>query len=120
MTGLCTLTTYLRIPSKLHSCLSAEMPIVDHVVEWLLDSGTSNTVMGERYVHDLETRVEMVDNPKVCSTANGKIVLDKRVRTFIPSIQEEVFGFVLKDTASAASLGRLCTEHGCSFHLGLL
>ena len=94
-----------------------EVLMADYVVEWILDTGTSNAVINAPEIRDA-TRIEKASKPKRAMSANGIITFDQILETRVPLLGRSFQAYVLPNTANALALGRLCTEFGYSFWWG--
>ena len=92
----------------------SELPEPDFVKEWVLDTGTSNSVISREDVADPE-RIRPAAKSKKALTANGVITMDKVLDTWLPALSDYIPAFVLKSTPNALSIGRLSTEFGYTF-----
>ena len=79
--------------------------------DWLLDSGASNHMVSLGSLDEgAPGRVRIVDDPVVTNTANGQVVVDKRIDVLIPDLDIIVDPLIFEDTPSALAMGRLCEE----------
>ena len=52
---------------------------------------------------------------QVFKTANGIIRSDQQARVYVTVLQKSVWAYVLPETPTVLSMGKLCMKEGCSF-----
>ena len=97
------------------------MALVSRPREWLIDSGSCFDIPGDSDLdHRDRSRTQVSDEGVILATANGPTVARNKVALNLgpPFGDYRVDPIVLKDSPPVLSMGRMVTEHGCTFHWG--
>ena len=85
--------------------------------EFVVDSGASMHMVSRKDLNSAELgTVQVSKNPTVVITANGEVLTKEEATVYVRELGLFVTIMLLEDTRAALSLGKLCKDHGFSFH----
>ena len=80
---------------------SRQEPITGRIHKWMLDSGAPYHIINQGCVVDLEKRNIALLHPLRVGTANGHMVLETQVDTYVPALGATVRCYVAPKNAPA-------------------
>jgi hypothetical protein len=84
---------------------------------WLVDTGSAFDLIGKNDVPDWRVKLATAtETPVELSTANGRMVVGKKVLMQVGPFQQHVSPLLLEHSPPVLAVGRRCMEEGYSFH----
>ena len=97
--------------------LPAATAIEPEEIEFVVDSGASMHMISRKDLNsaELET-VRISKNPTTVVTAKGEVLTKEEATVYIKELDLFVTVMLVEDTPAVLSLGKLCEDHGSSYH----
>ena len=85
--------------------------------EFVVDSRASMHMVSKKDLNkaELET-VRISKNPTTVMTANGEVLAEEETTVYVKGLDLFVTVMLLENTPAVLSLGKLCEDHGYTFH----
>ena len=85
--------------------------------DFVVDSGASMHMVSRKDLDkaELET-VRIPTNPTMAMTANGEVLTKEEATVYVKELDLFVTVMLLEDTLAVLSLGKLCEDHGNTYH----
>ena len=98
-------------------CLPAPSGINPEERDFVADSGASMHMLSRKDPNsaELET-IKVSENPTTVVTANGEVQTKEEATVYVKELDLFVTVMLLEDTPAVLSLGKLCEDHGYSYH----
>ena len=86
-------------------------------IEFVVDSGASVHMLNRKDLNsaELET-VKVCEKPTTVVTANGEVQTKEEATVYVKELDLFVTVMLLEETPAVLSLGKLCEDHGCTYH----
>ena len=82
----------------------------------VVDSGASMHMLSKKDLHsDGMDTLRRSRNPATVVTANGEVQTNEEAQVYVHDLDLFVTVELLDETQAVLSLGKLCSEHGCSY-----
>ena len=87
--------------------------------DFVVDSGASMHMLSRKDLNSAEWEIVKVsENPTTVVTANGEVQTKEEATVYVKELDLFVTVMLLEDTPAVLSLGKLCENHGYSYHIG--
>ena len=85
--------------------------------EFVVDSGASLHVVSKRDLNSAELETMRISkNPTTVMTANFEVQTKEEATVYVKELDLFVTVMLLEETPAVLSLGKLCEDHGCTYH----
>ena len=85
--------------------------------EFVADSGASMHMVSKRDLNSAEVEtVRISKNPTTVMMANGEVQTREEATVNVEQLDLFVTVMLLEETPAVLSLGKLCEDHGCTYH----
>ena len=83
----------------------------------MVDSGASVHMVSKRDLNSAELETMRISkNPTTVMTANGEVQKRKEATVYVKELDLFVTVMLLEETPAVLSLGKLCEDHGKTYH----
>ena len=104
----------LPVPAVAATPADYEIPRLDST--WILDSGASYDLVGQKEVAAFSRQIRRSSEPITLLTANGPVPATRSIKLDVPGLEDYPEHYVLRDTPNALSLGKRCKKFGYGFN----
>ena len=85
--------------------------------KFVVDSGASMHMVSKTDLNSAELETMRISkNPTTVMTANGEVLTREEATVFVKELELFVTVMLLEDTPAGHSLGKLCEDHGYTYH----
>ena len=99
-------------------CLPAPSGIKPEERDFVVDSGASMHMLSRKDLNSAELEnVKVSENPTTVVTANGEVQTKEEATVYVKELDLFVTVMLLEDTPAVLSFGKLCENHGYSYHM---
>ena len=85
--------------------------------EFVVDSGASMHMVSKRDLNSVELETMSISkNPTTVVTANGEVQTREEATVYVKELDLFVTVMLLEETPAVLSLGKLCEDHGKTYH----